>query len=82
MPEQEKHTQHSIIGMVIVSIALAMFVGLFGTIYLIVIKSDPALIAVVSGLTGTALGSITSVLNNTQTKPAVNSETITHEKTI
>lgn len=79
MPENSTHP--SIVKMVISTLAAFAFLGLAGTIYLVIIKADAALIAVVSGLTGTALGMVGSVLNKTDSAPQVQSQSIETTKT-
>ncbi len=73
---KEDQTHPSIIRMVILSLSGAMFIGILSTVYLITIKADAALVAVVAGFTGTALGQIGSVLNNTRSAPPTESQTV------
>lgn len=65
-----QQTSLSVITVIVVAVALAMFTGLTSTVYLIIKHCDASLIAIVSGFTGTALGSLTSMLNNTKTAVA------------
>lgn len=65
--------------MLIVVTALALFAlgGLFGVIWLIHAKAEAGSIAIVSGLVGTALGSLSSMLVSTSKSPAPPTATAT-----
>lgn len=62
-------TSQWVILLVVLGILLFAMGGLASVVYLITIKADGVLIAVVSGPTGTALGGLMSVLNNTRSTP-------------
>jgi hypothetical protein len=47
--------------------------GLLGTIWLIDRKAGEAVVAILAGMTGTAIGSLSSMMNNTNTPPAPSS---------
>lgn len=51
---------------VVVLLGVFALGGLAGTIWLVAVGGDAALVASVSGLTGTALGSIGSMLSSTK----------------
>lgn len=63
-------TRPHIILIVVVTLALTVFLGMVAVFILIREKSDPALIAVMAGFVGTALGGVLSLLNNTRTPGA------------
>lgn len=71
-------TSPKIIFIVVCSLALIILCGLAGMFYLILQKTDAALIGIIAGPTATALGSMISLLNNTRTQaaPASNDPTI------
>jgi len=63
-------TSPKIIFIVVGSLALTVFLGLGGIYHLILLKTDAALIAIISGPVLTALGALISLLNNTRTQAA------------
>lgn len=62
-------TNPKIIFIVVISLSAIVFAGLAMTFLLIQAKADAALVAIISGHTGTALGGLMSILNNTRTQP-------------
>lgn len=54
-----------IVYIVVLSLSGAMFGGMYATYTLIMEDRDAALIAIMSGFTGTALGGLLSILNRT-----------------
>lgn len=63
-------TSPKIIFIVVSSLAAIVILGLIGMFYLILEKTDAALIGIIAGPTATALGSLISLLNNTRTNAA------------
>jgi uncharacterized protein involved in exopolysaccharide biosynthesis len=61
-------TSQTVVMMVVASLSLFLFCSLVATVYLIVNKTDAALVAMVSGMAGTSLGSLTALLANTRTQ--------------
>jgi hypothetical protein len=59
-------TPKHIVAVITYALVFIVLSGMLGVYLLIVGKSDPALIAVLSGHTGTALGGLMSMLNNTR----------------
>lgn len=70
-------TRPHIIAIVVLTLALTVFLGMAGVFFLIREKSDPALIAVMAGFVGTALGGVLSLLNNTRTPGADDATPVT-----
>lgn len=68
-------TQIGIIRIVVLTLALTVFFGMGGVFVLIRERADPALIAVMAGFVGTALGGVLSLLNNTRTAGPVETST-------
>lgn len=68
-------TQIGIIRIVVLTLALTVFCGMAGVFVLIRERADPALIAVMAGFLGTALGGVLSLLNNTRTPGSVEGST-------
>lgn len=68
MTDQPTTSQRTVLAVVAILGAFAI-VGLAGVIWLIDHEKDPAAIAIVSTLTGSALGAIAGVLSNTRTAP-------------
>lgn len=64
-------TEPRVILVVVVALFAIVVLGFVGTFWLILQKCEGSLIAVFSGLTGTALGMLGSLLNNTRTTPPV-----------
>lgn len=62
-------TNPKIVFIVVIAMALFCAGGMIGVFVLILHKADAALIAILSGFTGTAMGQLGSVLNNTRTTP-------------
>lgn len=60
-------TKPHIIIMIVISMALFVAMGMVGVFLLILWKCDPGLIAIMAGFTGTALGQLGGMLNNTRT---------------
>ncbi len=58
----------------IVCLSMAIFatVGLIGTIVLVFVGVDAGAVGIVSGLTGTAIGSLASLLASTSAAPKIN----------
>lgn len=54
-----------IVFIVVCSLSLALFGGMLATYFLIIQDKDAALIAIISGHTGTALGGLLSILSRT-----------------
>ena len=63
-------TSPKIIFIVVCSLALIVLLGLAAMFYLILVKTEGALIGIISGPTSIALGSLISLLNNTRTQAA------------
>lgn len=54
-----------VVFIVVLSLAGSLFCGMLATYLLILARVDAALIAIMSGFTGTALGGLLSILNRT-----------------
>ena len=67
MNPQPTSTPQSVIILILVALILTLWGGVAAVVYLITQKADPALIAIVSGFAGTALGQLGGMLNNTRT---------------
>ena len=65
----QSSTPQSVIILILVALIITLWGGVTAVVYLIVIKAEPALIAIVSGFAGTALGQLGGMLNNTRTSP-------------
>jgi len=59
----------AVVYMVVGSLATALLAGMYSTHTLIVMKADAALIAIMSGFSGTALGLLGSILSRTGSTP-------------
>lgn len=58
-----------IVFIVVCSLSMALFGGMLATYLLIIQDADAALIAIISGHTGTALGGLLSILSRTGATP-------------
>ncbi len=67
MDDRELYTNPKTINIVVVSLAIFSGIGLIGTIVLCVMDKNPSLVAVVSSLAGTSIGSFSTLLANTKT---------------
>ncbi len=63
-------THPRIIFIIVCAMAAYVPLGMLAVFLLILWKADPALIAVMAGFVGTALGGLMSMLNNTRTQGA------------
>ena len=70
MPPQSS-TPQSVIILILVALIITLWGGVASVVVLILHKADPALIAIVSGFAGTALGQLGGMLNNTRTAPPI-----------
>jgi hypothetical protein len=68
-------TNPKIIFIVVLSMALFCVLGMVGCFLLIVWKLDPGLIAIMAGFTGTAMGQLGGMLNNTRTQASEPTQT-------
>lgn len=73
-------TEPRVVLVVVLLLGVIVMGGFAGTFWLIHEKAEGSLIAVFSGLTGTALGMVGSILNNTRTTPSTSEVSVT-EKT-
>lgn len=73
----EPATPPSIIQLIVRSMAFYTGLGMILTFTLIIMRCDAALIAIMSGFTGMALGQLGSILNNTRSQPTPQDGTTT-----
>lgn len=64
------NTQPRIILIIVLSLSLIVIASMVGVFVLIQQKCDAAQIAMLSGMGGTALGGLMSMLNNTRSQPS------------
>ena len=67
MNPQPSSTPQSVILLILIALIITLWGGVASVVLLILHQADPALIAIVSGFAGTALGNLGSMLNNTRT---------------
>jgi len=60
-------TPQSVIILILIALIVTLWGGVFAVVYLIIIKAEAALVAIVAGFAGTALGQLGGMLNNTRT---------------
>jgi len=70
-------THITVIISIIVALTITLWVSVAGVIYLVVIKSDPALVAIVAGFAGTSLGVLGGMLNSTASGRSLDSTKLT-----
>ena len=71
MNPQPTSTPQSVILLILIALIITLWGGVASVVLLILYKADPALIAIVSGFAGTALGNLGGMLNNTRTPQPV-----------
>lgn len=63
-------TNPRIIFIIVVGLLIYGYSGLLATVFLIIREADPALIGLIATTSGTALGNVSGMLNNTRTQAA------------